>query len=247
MTLSPEYIKCVDVTRTGIADCQLCAIRKYDLLAEVDVAKYKQLLKSIIQFGYAKKAVVFIENSPAEAMFVVRKGLIKLEETLSDGSTRIVRVVRKGGVAGLETFLDNGQRYDQTAIALQETEVCRVPYDVVKSLLKSDPEFYKAVLNEWHLQIEATNRVIVEFSTGTLKQRLACVLLMLVEEANHNSHVEIEMIHIDDMAALTGVTRESVSRILSEFKRKNILVKSGPGKMRFDEKSLREVAEHTSK
>ena len=246
MTLSPNYIKCVDITRQGNADCELCAIRKYDMLADVDVAKYKQLLKRIIQFSYPKKVVIYVENSPAEAMFVVRKGLVKLEETLSDGSTRIVRVVKKGGVAGLESFLNNGQRYDQTGITMQQTEICRIPKEVVEVLLKKDHDFYKAVLKEWHEQIEASNRIIVEFSTGTLKQRMACVLLMLVEEANHNSHVEIEMIHIDDMAALTGVTRESVSRILSDFKREQILIKSGSGKMRFDEKSLREIAEHSS-
>lgn len=115
---------------------------------------------------------------------------------MSGGSTRIVRVVRKGGIAGLETFLDNNQRFfDQTAIALQETEICRISYEVVKSLLKTDPDFYKAALKEWHDQIEATNRVIVEFSTGSLKQRMANVLLMLIQEANHSSHVEIEMIN----------------------------------------------------
>ncbi len=246
MTKTPSHVKCVDVTRQGIADCQHCAIRKYDLLANVEVAEYEQLLRKIIQFRFTKKSVVFIENSPADALYIVRKGLVKLEETLSDGSTRIVRVVRKGSAAGLETFLDSGQRFDQTAITLQETELCRIPYEVVKSLLKLEPEFYKSVLKEWHNQMEASNRVIVEFSTGTLKQRIACVLLMLIEQANLYSHVEIEMIHIDDMAALTGVTRESVSRILSEFKRQEILNKSGPGKMRFDESSLREIAEHTS-
>ncbi len=246
MTKPPGYVKCVDVTRDGVANCPLCSVRKDDLFADVDVDENEQLLKRIVQFHYTKKSVMFVENSPADAMFVVRKGLVKLEETLSDGSTRTVRIVKKGGVAGLETFLDNGPRYDQTAIALQETEICRIPYDVVKSLLKSDPDFYKAVLKEWHDQIEATNRVIVEFSTGSLKKRLASVLLMLVEEANQNTQIEIEMIHIDDMAALTGVTRESVSRIISEFKRQKVLIKSGPGKLRFDEKSLREIAENTS-
>ncbi|MEB8434464.1 Crp/Fnr family transcriptional regulator [Cocleimonas sp. KMM 6892] len=246
MTKTHEYIKCVDVTREGIADCQHCAIRKYDFLANIEVAKYEQLLKRIVQFCYPKKSVLFLENSPADAMYVVRKGMIKLEETLSDGNPRIVRIIKRGGVAGLETFLDSGQRFDQTAITLQHTEICRIPYDVVETLLKSEPDFYKSVLKEWHQQIEASNRVIVEFSTGSLKQRLACVLLMLIEEANHNLNVELDMVHIDDMAALTGVTRESVSRILSEFKRKKILIKSGPGKMRFDEKSIQEFAKPIS-
>lgn len=243
MTKNHSSIKCIDITYEGHADCQHCAIRQNDFLADVDVVKYEHLLKKISQFSYAKKSTVFFEKSPADAVFVVRKGLVKLEETLSDGSTRIVRVVRQGGVAGLETFLDNGQRYDQTAIALQDTEICRVPYNVIKGVITSDPDFYKAVLKEWHRQIEASSRVVVEFSTGSLKQRLACVLLMLINEANRNALLEIEMIPIEDMAALTGVTKESVSRVISEFKRCELLTKSGPHKMLFDEVSLRKIAE----
>ena len=244
MTKTPVHIKCLDVAYIGRADCQHCAIRKNDIFANVDAIKNANLLKRITQFNYTKKSVVFVENCPAESMFVVRKGLVKLEETLSDGSVRIVRIVRKGHIAGLETFLDNGKRYDQTAIALQETEVCRIPYDVAKSFLANDPDFFKAVFNEWHLQIEASSKVIVEFSTGSLRQRLASVLLMLIEEANHNSLIEIEMIHIDDLAAITGVRRESVSRIISDFKRRKILTKSSVGKMRFDELALRDIAEN---
>lgn len=80
MTKTPNHVKCVDITREGSADCQHCVIRKNDIFADVDVAKYKRLLKRIIQFCYANKSVVFVENSPAEAMYVVRKGLVKLEE-----------------------------------------------------------------------------------------------------------------------------------------------------------------------
>ena len=244
MTKTPPHIKCLDVTYKGRADCQHCAFRKNDIFANVDVLKHEDLLKRIVQLGYAKKSIVFIENSPAKSMFVVRKGLVKLEETLSDGSARIVRVVRKGGIVGLETFLDNGQRYDQTAIALQDTELCRIPYDVTKGLLDSDPNFFNAVLNEWHLQIEASSKVIVEFSTGSLRKRLASVLLMLIEEAKHDSLIEIEMINIDDMGAMIGVTRESISRTISDFKRRKILTKSSVGKMRFDELALRDIAKN---
>ena len=246
MTKAPNHIKCLDITYKGRADCQHCALRKMDLLAKIDVIKNEYLIKRIAQFDYKKKSVVYVENSPVEFMYVVRKGLVKLEETLDDGSTRIVRLVGKGNIAGLETFLDNGQRYDQTAIALQDSELCRIPFDVVSNLLKNEPNFLESVLNEWHRHIEASNKVIVEFSTGVLRQRLACVLLMLVEEANHHSLVEIEMLHIDDLAALTGVARESVSRVISEFKREGLLTKSGVGKMRFNEAALREIAEINS-
>lgn len=243
MSKVPNHVKCLDVTWEGHADCLHCAIRKHDILADVDVVKYERLLKRIIQFSYSEKSMLFVEHSPAKHMYVIRKGLVKLEETLSDGSARIVRLVTKGGVVGLEAFLNDHQRYDQTAIALQKAEVCRIPHSVMKDILHTDPDFYKAVLKEWHYQLEASNKVVVDFSTGTLKQRIARVLLMLVDEARHNNQLEIVMMHIDDIAALTGVTKESVSRNMAELKRNKVLIKSGPNKMRFDEAALREVAQ----
>jgi CRP-like cAMP-binding protein len=243
MTKAPNHTKCIDPKWEGRADCQHCPIRKFDIFAEVNLQKYDALLKRIVLYSYAKKSMLYVENSPAIEMYVVRKGLLKLEETLSDGTIRIVRLVRKGGVAGVESFLNNGQRFDQTAIALKDTEVCRVPYEVINGILTSDPDFYKSVLKEWHLQMEASGRVLVEFSTGTLKQRCARVLLMLIDEANHEAKSGIEIMGIDDFAALTGVTRESVSRVLSEFKRKQLLTKDGPNKMLFDEAGLRRTAE----
>lgn len=243
MTKAPSHVKCIDITWEGHADCQLCAIRKSDIMADVDVTRFERLLRRITQFKYAKKTMLFVEGSPADSLYVVRKGTVKLEESLPDGSPRIVRVVKKAGVVGLEAFLNNHQRYDQTAIALQDAEVCRIPNEVIKNLLDEDPEFYKSVMKEWHDQMEASNEVIVEYSTGALKKRLVAVLLMLIEEAKRNAQIEIEMLHIDDMAALTGVTRESVSRIISEFKRDKLLEKSSPGKMKFDEAGFRKVAE----
>jgi len=244
VTINHSSINCIAIAHEGHAECRHCAIRKNSILADVDVVKHDQLLKEIAQFLYVKKTIIFAEDSLADAIFVVRKGLVKLEETLNDGSTRTVRVVRQGGVVGLEAFLNNGQRYDQSAIALQDAEICRISHQVIKGVITSEPDFYKAVLKQWHLQIEESSRIVVEFSTGSLKQRLACVLLMLINEANRNALVEIEMISIEDMAALTGVTKESVSRVISEFKRCQLLTKSGSHKMLFDEVSLRKIAEN---
>jgi hypothetical protein len=69
---------------------------------------------------------------------------------------------------------------------------------------------------------------------------------MLIDEANHEAKIGIEIMVLEDFAALTGVTRESVSRILSEFKCNNLLIKDDIHKMRFDEAGLRKIAEHYS-
>jgi len=246
MTKAPNHTKCTNPKWEGRADCEHCPIRKFDIFADVDLHKHEALLNRIDLYNYAKKSKLYVEGSPAIGMYIVRKGLLKLEATLDDGTARIVRLVRKGELAGVESLLNNGQCFDQTAIALKDTEVCRVPYEVINGILTSDPGFNKSVLKEWHQQIEASDRVLVEYSTGTLRQRCARVLLMLIDEANYEAKTGIEIMGTEDFAALTGVTRESVSRVLSEFKRKKLLTKDGQNKFLFNEAGLRSIVESNS-
>ena len=64
MTKALKHIKCLDVTYQGHADCQHCAFRKNDIMANVDVVKQESLLKRIVQYKYDKKSTIFVENSP---------------------------------------------------------------------------------------------------------------------------------------------------------------------------------------
>ncbi len=84
--------------------------------------------------------------------------------------------------------------------------------------------------------------MLVQFSTGSLRRRIARVFLYLVDEANSDGLIEIKKISVQDIASLTGSTRESVSRVIAEFKRNQLLIKSSPKRLRFDEEALRKQA-----
>ena len=242
MPKDSQYIKCLDITKTGIADCVHCAIRKNTLFAHIEIKKHKDKLKKIFQFHYPKRSTLFNKADLAKDVFIIRKGLVKIEEVFEDGNSRIVRLINSGCVAGIETFLDNDQHYDHTAIALQDTEVCRIPYSVLMKVRNEDPPFFVDVVNEWHENVKESDRVIISFSTGTLKQRVSRILIMLIDQANQEKHNEIEMLCNDDIAALAGVTKESVSRVISDFKRKKLIIKSSPHKMIFNESALKELS-----
>ena len=98
-------------------------------------------------------------------------------------------------------------------------------------------------MEQWHQQLEASNEVLVKFSTGSLRHRVAQVFLYLVDEANRDGLIEIKKISVQDIASLTSSTRESVSRVIAEFKRNQVLIKSSPKKLHFDKVALRKQAE----
>jgi len=232
---------CWNITWEGRADCEHCAIRKNDILADVDIVKYEEYLKPISQYYYPKNTVIYNEGAKATELYIVRTGLVKLEETLEDGSARIIRLIQKGSIVGLETFLDHTQTYEQTAITIHDTHLCRIPGRIFQQLIKDDDHFFHSVMEQWHQQLEFSNQILIQFSTGSLRRRVALLFLLLVDEANDDNLIEINKIPVQDIASLTSSTRESVSRVIAEFKRKKLLIKSSPKKLRFDEGLQKEV------
>lgn len=237
--------KCLNVKWEGHADCQHCAIRKNDIFANLDVAKYAALLRPILQYNFPAKALLYAQGTPATDVYVIRNGIVKLEETLSDGSVRIVRLLQSGDAVGIETVLDAHQSYDQTAVILRGAAVCKIPSSVFVKLEKENPEFHRVIMEEWHRQLNAADKVIVDFSTGTVHDRVARVLINLAENSKKRNLIEIEMLGVEDIAALTSVARESISRVMANFKRDGLLEKSGPNRMRYNWDGLNDLVKHS--
>jgi len=230
--------KCLNITWEGHADCQHCAIRKNDIFATLDVAKYEAILRPISQYTYPAKSLLYVQDAPATDVYVIRNGIVKLEETLGDGTVRIVRILQSGDAVGIETLLDDHQSYDQTAVVLRGAAICKVPYSVFVGLQEDNPTFSKIIMDEWHKQLEAANRVIVDFSTGSVHDRVSRVLIALAECSMRRGSAEIEMLSVEDISALTSVARESISRVMADLKRQKLLQKSGPNRMRYDWEGL---------
>lgn len=240
--INPD-IKCLSVRWDGRARCEKCAIRKHTLFADIDVVEYEVLLRPIQQYCFPATKMLYAQNIIAKDVFVVRKGLLKLEETLHDGSQRIVRLVEPGQVAGIECLLDHAQRYDHSALAVHEAEVCQIPYSVLHKLAEKKTEFFETLMEHWHRQLRSSEQIIVEFSTGTVRERVARILLKLISLAEREHETEIQLFSVRDMSALAGVTRESISRVMAEFKRSNLLTKAGNNRMYYDLAGLREIAQ----
>lgn len=237
-------MKCADMEWLGHPDCLDCIVRYNAVLAELDLASYETLLRSITKEHLPAKSLLYVQNQPSSDLFVIREGVIKLEETKADGSVRIVRLLQSGDVAGLEACIDNGQGYDQSAIVLHGANVCKIPYRLFDKLAKENSSFINNIMKTWYKQLNASGRVIIEFSTGSVRDRVARVLLYQAEASRKRGSAEIEMLSIKDISALTSVAYESISRVMADFKRDGLLVKSGPYRMKYKWAGLNALVNH---
>lgn len=223
---------------TGVADCLNCSLRQSVLFAGLDAADFENIHKPINQFTFKPGEGLYHAGEHGSRLFTIRSGLVKLLQFLPDGSQRIVRLMRSTDIIGLEATLD--QPYEHDAIAMQQTEVCCLPMNLVSTLTASNPNLHRELIRRWQLALKEADAWITELSTGSAKQRVARLLLRLARDEQRS---ECELFGREDMGAMLGLTTETASRTVAGFKRQRLLVESRPNLFTLDIPKLRHIAD----
>jgi CRP-like cAMP-binding protein len=164
---------------------------------------------------------------------------VKLVRHQSDGEGRIIRLMKTADTIGLERLL--GRPYGHTAIALQPVTACRIPIGVLRQLGEEKPRFYRKLMERWANALFQADDYIMMLLSGTVKQRVVQLLGWLAD-IDHTHRSRVVMLNGRDIAAILDITPESVSRILAELKRQNILRPRTDGYYEYDAKALKEYS-----
>ena len=170
---------------------------------------------------YSSKEIVYSEGAEADTVIVIRSGMVKLISYLANGRARIVRVHSKGSWLGLGGVL--GQPYEHTAIAVEGTDAYRIPVGELLRIKSDNPYLYCRLIECWFDYLQEADLWIAEFSTGNIKARVARLVNFLSKIEDQVSSDEVKLLTCEEMAEILGTTPESISRVLAEFKRSNIL------------------------
>jgi CRP-like cAMP-binding protein len=224
---------------SGEADCLNCSLRTSVLFAGLTESDFTRIHDPIDQFSLKSGTSLYRAGDAAEHMFTVRTGVLKLVQYLPDGSQRIVRILRTTDVLGLETMLE-GSSYQHEAVALQPTEVCRLPGRLVRDLAANNPELHLELISRWQRALSEADAWLTELSTGSARQRIARLLLRLVRDRESSA---CQLFSREDMGAMLGITTETASRTIAEFKRQSLLVETSPNRFLLDIPNLKRIAE----
>ncbi len=165
--------------------------------------------------------IIYRQRGSSDTLYAIEWGLVKLLCYLPNGRARIVRLHGQGDWVGLEALLR--QPYEQTAIAVYDVGAYCTPTAKLHLLEQGSPQLYYRVMEKLHGHLREADLWISEFSTGPIKSRVARLINFLSRLQYGNSSVNVKLLTCDEMATVLGVTPESVSRFLAEFKRKGIL------------------------
>lgn len=207
-----------DSIRVGHADCAHCAIRSHALFAGIPDSALDKIQHPIDNISYAPHATVYQAGTRNNAIFSIRQGKVKLVQHLPNGTLRTVRLLRKGDTLGLEAMLELPYRH--SAIVVKTANICRIPNDVIHTLKQEHPQLGQQLLLRMQHQLDAADQFITEFSTGSAEARVARLLLFL-DRTSISDYCEL--LGREEMASMLGITTETASRLMADFRRRGII------------------------
>ena len=216
-----EVAFCTNAEWKGRAHCEKCHIRQLMLFSELPESAFEKMLQPIDHFLYPPGSVLYEANTHKKFIYSIRRGMVKLEHVAHDGHNRIVRLLGAGAAIGLE-LLDGADGYHHTAIAVNQVDLCKIPLSTVKQLEDNHPKLCKHVGQQLQEQLDLADQWIVALGTGTARQRVA-QLILVMDEFFANENDAFILLNREDMAAMIGIAVETVSRMIAEFKRQKIL------------------------
>lgn len=213
-------------------------IRNSVLFAGLQEADFEKFHRPIDQSIFPPGSTIYSPGEPATTLFTIRSGLVKLTQYLPDGTQRIVRLLGNTDLMGLEALI--GPEYPHAAVALQRTEICRLPVNFVQQLSQSNAQLFHELMARWHRALASADRWITEFSTGAARDRVVRLLLWLAERGDGES---CDLFSREDLGAVLGLTTETASRTMAELKRKGLISEPRMNHFLCDLPNLRRLVE----
>lgn len=178
---------------------------------------------------YRKGEVIFREGGYPAGIFFIKKGKVKKYKVSRDGGQQIIYVANTGELLGYHAVLE-GERYPDSAASLEESTILFIPKEDFLLALQQSPllsgRLLKALSHEFSVMVNS----ITLFSQRSVRERLALQLVVMREkykaDLQPGAPVEINLSR-EDLASLVGTTRESIVRMLGEFREAGILDTKG--------------------
>ena len=173
--------------------------------------------KTIIEYGASRN--VFRQGQPADSLFYLRRGKVKLTVTSKEGKEAIIAMLEAGEFFG-EGCLAGQQFRISTAIAVTDCTLFRMDRPLMTRLLSERheiSELFVAHLLSRNIRYEAD---LVDQLFNSSEKRLARILLLL-SHFGKDSRVEpvLPRVSQEDLAQMVGTTRSRVSHFMNKFRK----------------------------
>ncbi|ERJ12125.1 Crp/Fnr family transcriptional regulator [Haloplasma contractile] len=212
------------------ADCceqcmhQLCT-KKVPIFSTLTSDELNQITKLIIRKHYKKGELLIHDGTKLENLVIINQGRVKAFRDTIEGKEQILYIFSSGDFFGEKNLFMNKEATYHVE-ALEETSICMIKKSDLGELLSIDPSISLKIMEEFCKRIERLENTIESMGVKNVESRINIVLLEFKDKfgSEHPKGISIKLpLSREGIAHYIGVTRETVSRKLSQLQDAGII------------------------
>lgn len=228
-------------------DCVACNVRQERMFCDLSPDALKALDAMKFTGIYPKGSMLFVEGESPRGVFFLCSGRAKLTTSSAEGKTLIVKIAEVGEVLGASATI-LGKPYEVSAETIEPSQLNFIRREDFLAFLRSHVEVCMHTAQQLSEKYQSAQRDLRSLGLSqTTSVKLARLLLDWAtgqgEETTSGIRLTLLLTH-EEVAQMIGTTRETVTRIFSTFRRRNLIEMKGANLFILDKKKLEAVAGH---
>jgi CRP/FNR family transcriptional regulator len=167
---------------------------------------------------------LFSDGDTFTSLYAIRTGFFKTSVTIEDGREQVTGFQMAGEIVGLDGIVND--QHSCNAIALEDAEVCVMPFENVEVLSREFPVLQRHMHKIMSREIVRENSVMMLLGNMRAEERLAAFLLNLVQRLHARGFSQSEFVlrmSREEIGSYLGMKLETVSRTFSKFSEDGVI------------------------
>ena len=211
---------------------------KVPIFSHLTEEEQKGIVKLVTVKKLKKGETLYNAGDEGSFLYVVHEGKVKISRYTEEGNEQVVRVLSTGDFAGEQALFTNNLASD-FAITLEDSMVCVLDGSELKKHMIEKPEISVRIISELSKRLSESETKLESYNLDSVGKRVA---QSIIKNSNGNKTFELPISKLD-WASLLGMSTETLSRKLSQFKRSGLIDLKGQRQITIlDEGKLNEIS-----
>ncbi|MCK0126010.1 response regulator [Gelidibacter sp. F2691] len=183
---------------------------------------------------------IYEEGDHANTIYLILKGLVKCHKLDEQGKELTTALHKEDDLFGYTSFTENTP-YQETATAIQPTELVGVSNNVLKGILNTNHQVTMELINLLTEDLKGTKDQLLQMAYSSVHKKTATTILKFAEKLNKKPDEAIR-ISRNDLASVAGIATETLIRTMSSFRKEGILEIEGRNIRIIDIEKLKSIS-----
>ena len=199
---------------------------KWEASAHLKQKEQKKLFDTVSEFVVKKNELIYDNGDRANKMFLLKKGLVFIENQESIQKQFMVKhIIKEGEIFGEDLLWSNAKRTDRAIAKQNEAVVLQFDSSVLKELMKSNELFANYFLVRVARKLQDLEHRFVVLNHKSTKYRLKHLIISLIPKENRENKVILNHnLSLKEMGNMVRSTAQTMSSILNDWKHKNLIM-----------------------